>query len=135
MEASVKHRSQGSVAVEFIVVFPIFIIVLFGIIQLSSLLYMRQELLNIVYNGVRYAAMNKNATNANVQTYVEQQLTNLGVSATTITLTPNNISQAERGTPLSLVLSVSANSLVLLPIPISFGQTQITISSSMAKEF
>lgn len=130
-----KHHCKGSVAVEFMIVFPIFIIVLFGIIQLSSLLYMRQELLHVAYNGVRYAAMNKNATNASVQSYIEQQLTNLGVSATTITLTPDNITLAERGTPLSLVISVSTNSLVLIPVPISFGQTQITISSSMAKEF
>lgn len=135
MGAIVRSVSKGSVAVEFMVMVPVLIIIMFGLIQLGSVFYMRQQLLNVAYNGLHYAATNKSATNASVNAYIEQQLTGMGVSATKITLTPSDITVAERGTPLSVVVSVSANSLAILSFPISFGQMQISVSSSMAKQF
>ena len=130
-----KSVSKGSVAVEFMIIVPIMIIFLFGLIQLGSLFYMRQQLLSVAYNSVHFAATNKTATNATVQAYIGQQLTGMGLAATKITITPDDITVAERGTPLNVVVSVSANSMAVVSFPISFGQMQISVSSSMAKQF
>ena len=135
MEAIVKSVSKGSVAVEFLIIVPIFIIFIFGLVQLGSVFYMRQQLLNVASNGLHFAATNKSATNATVQAYIGQQLTGMGLAATKITITPADITVAERGTPLNVVVSVSANSMAVISFPISFGQMQISVSSSMAKQY
>ena len=130
-----KRVSTGSVAIEFALIIPILIIVLFSVIQISSLLYMRHTLLNISYNAARIAATNTNTTNTTIKATIEEQLNNIGIFAEEVTIIPDDFTVADRGTLIKVTIRVNAGLLVLVPIPINFDQMPISVSTSMAKEY
>lgn len=130
-----KSVNTGSVIVETVLLIPVLILLIFGMIQIGSLLYMRHSLFELAYNAVRIAATNPNSTNATVQLYITQQLNNMSVTASQVLITPNNFTGANRGSLLGVAISVNANQLVFVPFPLNLSQMQIVVSASMVKEY
>lgn len=131
----IKSPSKGIIALEFLIILPVFIMLLLSMIQISSLLFMRHSILNIAYNGARMAATNPNANTNLVTSYIQKRLSAIGVLTETVNITPSNFSAVERGTPLRVDISVDAGLLVAVSIPIDYNHQQISVSSQMAKEY
>ena len=71
---------QGTAAVEFALFLPIFLTILFGIIELGSAWYTRQVLVNASREGARLAVLPApdGPTNNEVETYVDNLLDQAG---------------------------------------------------------
>jgi len=70
--------TRGSAVVEFALILPILLTLVFGIIEMGSAWYSKQMLVNASREGARFGAMFNGADNAQVIAFVNQILTQAG---------------------------------------------------------
>jgi len=76
-----RHQRRGASLVEFAFVVPVFLLLIFGILEYARFFYTVQVMNNAAREGARYAVVNTNtASTANVQTYVDNYLSGVGYS-------------------------------------------------------
>lgn len=89
-------RRRGASLVEFAFVVPVFLLVLFGMLEYARFFYTMQVMNNAAREGARYAAVNTNNVNsANVQSYVDNYLSGVGHNQLANYSTSSNISVYE----------------------------------------
>jgi Flp pilus assembly protein TadG len=125
-------RRDGAAAVEFAVVVPVLIILVFGMIEFSRLMMVEQVLDNAAREGCRRAVLNT-ATTSDVNTVVTNYLNNSGISGESITVSPDP-STASAGTAITVTVSVPFSSVSWLPHPMFLGGATLTASVVMCKE-
>jgi Flp pilus assembly protein TadG len=130
-----KHRLQrkGAAAVEFAVVAPVFVLLVFGMIEYGRMVMVQQVITNASREGARRAILDGVSAN-DVQTTVTTYLTNGTVTGATITLDPANPSSASAGQPVTVTVSVPYTAVSWLPSPFFLGNATMTSSSTMRRE-
>ena len=128
-----KHgRRRGNAAVELAITVPIMATIIFGSVEVCSLIHTKQALLSAAYecSGV---AINSMGTDADVQARMTEILTQREIVGGSVTTTPASIENIRRGTQITVRVSAPAarNSLVALPV---YGATIIEAKSVMLKE-
>lgn len=83
------RRSRGAVAVEFAIVLPLFLAVVFGIVDGSRLMLARWMVSYAVQRGGRVASMRSTANVAAVQTAVAQASSLIGLVSTNVNVEVN----------------------------------------------
>ena len=94
-------NEKGSVAVEFALFLPLFLLVIFSIIELGGAWYQKQMLVSASREGARYASLYSDppASAADVQSYVSNFLTQSGFPGTpTINVTGSDGSPGDQVT-------------------------------------
>ncbi|MBC8355545.1 MAG: pilus assembly protein [Planctomycetes bacterium] len=130
-----RHRSarrNGAATVELSICLPLFITVLFGSIEASNLIYLRESLCLASYEAARQA-VSLDATKQEIEKRAMQLLSSRGVTKPTITFTPSDITSASGGDPVTVTVSVPASSQTLLP-KIVYGQRAISAQTTFVKE-
>jgi Flp pilus assembly protein TadG len=95
---SLRSRTQrgaeaGSVAVEYSMTLPFLLCLIYGIVEVSHFAYLKLSVAEVAHDGVRFAVVHSSAnpspeTSTQIQTYVTNELNNLGLSQTaTVTVT------------------------------------------------
>ncbi|MBC8355328.1 MAG: pilus assembly protein [Planctomycetes bacterium] len=128
------RKQRGAAAVEFAVVAPIFILLLFGMIEYGRMVMVQQMLTNATREGARRAVLD-GTTVTNVKTTVQDYLTsgNITVNNNEITVSPDP-STAAFGDPVTVSMTVPFSRVSWLPAPMFLGNANMSASSVMRRE-
>ncbi len=128
------RKQRGAAAVEFAVVAPIFVLLLFGMIEYGRMVMVQQMLTNATREGARRAVLD-GTTLAEVKTTVQDYLTsgNITVYDNEITVTPDP-SAAANGDPVTVSMTVPFSRVSWLPSPMYLGSANMTATSVMRRE-
>ena len=84
-----RFRRQGTAAVEFAILAPIFFILIFGMIEYGRMVMVHQILTNAAREGARVATLS-DTTTTKVTTAANSYLTAANISGSTIAMTVSN---------------------------------------------
>ena len=128
------RKQRGAAAVEFAVVAPIFVLLLFGMIEYGRMVMVQQMLTNATREGARRAVLD-GTTTTSVKTTVKDYLTsgNITVNDSEITVTPDPAT-ASFGDPVTVSLTVPFSRVSWLPSPMFLGNANMSATSVMRRE-
>ena len=136
------RKQRGAAAVEFAVVAPVFVLLIFGMIEYGRMVMVQQMLTNASREGARRAVL-EGATESDVRTVVTNYLdpANISVSTSDITIQIGDppasaaLSNAEFGDPIHVTVGVNFGDVSWLPSPMYLRSgTRMTATSVMRKE-
>jgi Flp pilus assembly protein TadG len=113
-----QERSRsGAAAVEFAIVLPIFLMLLFGIIQFGSVLFLHNNMVNAAREAARRMSVDESFDSAQAQTYAQSYLAgwNLTFSVTASAPLPGTV-----GGDISVQISVPAVDAALVNFPVAW---------------
>ena len=114
---------------ELVVCLPLITLVVFGGIETADMIFLKQNLKNVGYEGGR-AAAKFNSDNASVLARMNALLDAIPVDDATITVGspsgPAEVSQMERGEIVKIVVSAPAESNTVGPLKLYGGQTIVS---------
>lgn len=130
--SSGRRVRRGNATVEFAVVAPIMILMVFGIIEFGRVMLAQQVLTNSSRVGARLASM-PNQTSATVTQAAQEYADGASVPGVTVTITPDPTS-ALAGDLVTVNVSVPFNDVSWLPSPFFMGGQVLEGESVMRKE-
>lgn len=131
---SERSKRRGTTMVEAAVVFPLLVILTLALIEYGWLFINMQNTTNATRHGARMA-VTPDETSAEVIAAVQAMMarTRLGDTGYTISITPSDVSSAERGDTIRVTVTVPYESLNLTGMPLPLPEN-LQASVSMAKE-
>jgi len=128
------RRRNGVTAVEFAIVAPVFVIMIFGIIEMGRALMVQQIITNASREGARRAIVEQ-ATADEVKEVVNDYLAATSVSGVTVDVSPAVIGSAVGfGDPVTVSVSVPFDSVSWMPGKWILGGTELSASTVMRAE-
>ena len=125
-------KRRGAAAVEFAVCLPLLVLLVFGSIEASSFIFLKQSLNVAAYEGIREAIRN-DSSEAEARDRAINILTTRDVQGFTISFPAGNVDDAERGQ--DVVIEVSAPSELNSPLVGQFVTNRLlTARVVMVKE-
>lgn len=124
------HRRRGIASLEFVLILPVLLVLLFGVIEYGWMLAKQGELVNATREGARVGART-DSTPADIQDTVDTRLAQAGITGYTTNITPGS----ERGDIVTVSVSVpysgglELTGLSFIPVP-----GQLSAEVSMNKE-
>ena len=128
-----KRQRRGAAVVEFAIVAPLFVLLIFGMVEYGRMVMVQQVLTNASREGAR-RAVGANATTSAVSTTVTDYLTNSAISGATVTVTPRPPSSAAFGDPVTVSVTLPFSQVSWLPSPIYLGGVDLQASTVMRRE-
>jgi Flp pilus assembly protein TadG len=107
--------------VEAAISIPLLFVLVFGAIELSNGIFLKQSLTLAAYEGVR-TATRPGGTSALAQQRIQDVLTSRGITGQTVIITPTVTTTTPRGTQVSVTVGVSANSEAIGPLRLLQGK-------------
>lgn len=127
-----RHR-LGSAVVEFALVCPLFLLLVFGIIEFGRMLMVQQVLTNATREGARRATV-ESATKTEVEQLVTNYLSNSSVYGATIKVQPGSLDSMGFGDQVVVSATIPYESVSWLPSPFFLQGTSMSASSTMQAE-
>jgi len=128
-----RRWRRGAAVVEFALVAPLFILLVFGMIEFGRMVMVQQVLTNASREGARLAVLD-GSTTANVQTTVNSYLASSSITGANVTVNPNPPSNAAFGAPVTVTVSIPFSQVSWLPSPMYLGATTMSATSVMRRE-
>ena len=128
-----RKKRTGAAAVEFAIVLPVFVLLVFGMIEYGRMVMVQQVITNASREGARRAVLD-GATSSEVQSAVSTYLTNASVNGGSCTLNPANPASAASGDPITVTVSVPFSSVSWLPSPMYLGGKTLSAATTMRRE-
>ena len=128
-----RKKRLAAAAVEFAVVAPVFLLLVFGMIEYGRMVMVYQILTNASREGARAAVLD-GATTSSVTTSVNGFLTDAFISGATVTINPNPPSSAHNGDPVTVTVSIPFSQVSWLPSPMYLGSQTLTSVTAMRRE-
>lgn len=125
-------KRQGIAAVEFAMVLPVIVLVLFGVLELACMIHVQGALLNASREGARHA-VTRRATGGSVTEVCQQSLQHAAVKRATVSINPDPAT-APPGTLINVRTSADYLANSWLPGSGFFRGTQLTSEVAMRKE-
>jgi Flp pilus assembly protein TadG len=120
--------------VEFAMVAPIFLTMVFGIVEFGRLVMVQQVITNASREGSRRGVIDGASTD-DVETAVNNYLSGAAISSSTVTVSPNPPSSAGFGQPITVTVQVAYDDVSWLPAPFLVdANSNLTASSVMSRE-
>ena len=122
---------KGSATIEFAVCLPVIVVLVLGAIECASMIFVKQSLNVVAYEGVR-TAIRPTSQNQDVTDRCDQVITERKLKAASFSLSPTNVADVERGQPVTVraTASTDANSVMNL----KFFSGDLTAEATMVKE-
>ena len=133
LRRSHRIKRRGAAVVEFAIVAPVFILLVFGMIEYGRMVMVQQLLTNASREGARKAVLD-GATKSEIETLVRDYLSNSSVSGATVTVTPDPPSNAAFGDPVTVSVSIPFDQVSWLPSPMYLGGATMSASAVMRRE-
>jgi Flp pilus assembly protein TadG len=128
-----RRNRRATAAVEFAVVAPVFLLLVFGMIEYGRMVMVYQVLTNASREGARVAVLD-GATSASVTSTVNTYLSSGTITGATVTVSPNPPSNAAYGDPVTVTVSIPFSQVSWLPSPMYLGGKTLTSSTVMRRE-
>ena len=125
-------QRQGVAAVEFAMVLPVIVLVLFGVLELACMIHVQSALLNASREGARHA-ITRRATRASVTEICQQSLQHAAVKHATVSVSPDPAT-APPGTLINVRASADYLANSWLPGSGFFRGTHLSNEVTMRKE-
>jgi len=134
-----RHRKQsrsnyrpGVAAAEFAVCLPVIVLLVLGMIECCTMIFLKQSLTVASYEGVR-TALEERAVSTDVLRTSQQILTQRRVQGGTIAVSPNNIPAVPAGQFITVTVTAPADRNSVIPGSFFRGQI-LSASATMMKE-
>jgi Flp pilus assembly protein TadG len=125
---------RGSATVEAAILFPILLLLTFGIIEYGWLFLNANLITNAARHGARIAIL-PNATSSQVTTSISNLMATANITGYQVTITPSNISSVNVGEVIKVEISVPWQQIAIINSPfLPMPTTNLRASVSMAKE-
>jgi len=128
-----RRYRRAAAAVEFAVVAPVFLLLVFGMIEYGRMVMVYQVITNASREGARAAVLDGATTNS-VTTAVNDYLTTGAVSGATVTVSPDPPSGAQNGDPVTVTVSIPFSQVSWLPSPMYLGSRTLSSATVMRRE-
>jgi len=126
-------RRRGVAAVEFALVAPVMILLVFGMMDVGRALMVQHLLTNAARDGARAATLD-GSTADDVESQVAQYLADSSVRGATVTVAPNPLDSAGSGDPVTVTARVSFDSVSWLPSSWYLGGATLQAAVVMRRE-
>ena len=139
MKLQKKNRRLGAAVVEFAMVAPIFILLVFGMIEFGRAVMVQQVLVNASREGARQAVLD-GSTEQEIQDRVGLYLNSTNIQNETIVYTVNGTqvsdptTSAGFGDAVGVEIRVNFNDVSWMPVPHYIGGTVLRATSVMRRE-
>lgn len=124
---------RGVAAVEFALTAPLLFLLVFGMIEVGRGLMVQQLLSNAARDGARSAIL-EGATVETVEAGVIEYLGGSSISGVSVVVTPNPLTLAQGGDPVTVTVSVPFTSVSWLPAPQYLDGATLSASVTMRRE-
>lgn len=128
----IKNSRRGVAATEFAVCLPVLLLLVLGMMETCSMIFLKQSLAITAYEGA-HTAVKADATAAEVQTICDGILADRRIQGATITVTPNNIAAVPAGDYIEIRVTAPTDRNGLLPLNFFRGR-QIDAAAVVMKE-
>lgn len=130
-----KNFAAGLATLEAALVFPILLLLTFGVIDYGWMFLKAEQITSAARHGARIA-VRADATNADVLTAIDSLLDSAGLSGSgyVVTYTPSDVSTPESGSVVTVAVSVPTAGISLLGSSFLPMPTDLQASVTMAKE-
>ena len=128
-----RKQRRAAAVVEFAIVAPLFFLLVFGMIEYGRMVMVQQVITNASREGARRAVLD-GATASEVQTEVDDFLSQSSISGATVTIDPADPSSAGYGDPITVSVAIGFDDVSWLPSPMYLGGQNMTASTSMRRE-
>ena len=128
-----RRRRRGSAVVELAITLPVFILILFGTIETTTMIFLQQSLEICAYQGARVALI-PSSTTANVTAACNTILSNRNVQSATVSITPANYDSQPYGTLIRVRVTAPCNSNSPFS-PWFYGGHTLTGETTLMKEY
>lgn len=126
-----SRRRRGAAVAELAICLPAIVLLVFGAIECTSMIFLRQSLHIAAYEGIRVAIKN-DTTSADVRARCDQILGERDIDAGNIVITPGESADVSRGEPIAVQVSAPCVANSILPLQFFGGNLQAT--ATMIKE-
>jgi len=132
-----QHNERGAAAVEFALLLPVLLTILYGIIEFGMIMYGREVVTNASREGARAGIIqvSPKPTSGQITTIATNYLTGTGINPSQVTIT---VTGAGGASPTMLTVTATYNYPWLVPyIPAVLGLPSplpITMSTTMRNE-
>ncbi|MEO3429573.1 TadE family protein [Pelagibius sp. CAU 1746] len=110
-----RRADSGSAAVEFAILLPIFLAILFGIIQFGSVMFLHNNMVNAAREAARRMSVDESFDEAQAEAYAQNYLAGWNLTFSF----PNTVAQP--GSPdVSIEITVPAADAALINFPITW---------------
>lgn len=123
---------RGAAVVEFALVLPLLVLIVFATIETCGMIYLQQSLKIAAYEGARTALVPQ-TTAGNVEAAVMQVLKDRRIQNGRVEVSPGNFHQSAQGTFIRVTATAPANSNSLIGAWF-YGGRELTGSVEMMKE-
>ena len=110
-----RNNHRGTATVELAIVLPVLVMILFGCIELTNMVYLKQSLKICAYEGTRVALL-PDTTSGDVRFACQQLLDARNVRNATITVSPANFQKSPYGTPIRVSITTSLSKNLIGPL-------------------
>lgn len=123
---TLRHRKnptrRGVAAAEFAVCLPVIVLLVLGMIETCSMIFLKQSLAVAAYEGA-HMAVKPGATAGDVQTTCEGILSDRRVNAASIRVTPSTIESTPAGDYMEIRITAPSDQNSVLPLRFFRGST------------
>lgn len=119
-----RRDTRGAMAVEFALILPVFIAMLFGTLEIGNILFAKSTLQQGIETAGRYAMIHLDATTDEIKAEAVAQSSYLGSLSPTFSVTQTLIGGVTYST-----ISVKADYQLIVPF---FNRTSISLSSQVS---
>ena len=133
LSSTVRKNRRGATVVELAVVAPLLFLLIFGMIEFGRLVMVEQILTNAAREGARRGILEQ-STRSGVEAAVAEYLKDSSVRGATVTVSPDVLSKAGFGDPVTVTVAVPYNQVSWLPAPRFLGGTNLIAQSVMCAE-
>ena len=133
-----RRNRQGASAVEFALVAPVFVVMVFGLIEFGRAIMVQQVMTNAAREGARLAILDSPTPVATtVKNTVVSYLHGCGIPAATtsnVTLSPAEPSTAQNGDTVTVTIQLPYSSVSWLPSPMFLTSKTLQVTCVMRRE-
>ncbi len=128
-----RQKRRGPTALEYAVIAPVFLLLVFGMIEYGRLRTVEQILANAAQQGVEQAVL-AGTTSAQVNQTINDYLAGTSASGARVRLNPIDPETADSGEPVTVTITIPFNRVSWLPSPAFLGDTNLNARSVMRRE-